>query len=142
VDPIPVPAPPRSAYNPNRRVSDLLYSQLNHFQHVELKRGDLGIDPELARNIHTEGGAAKYIAAVTHALRSGTPVAAAPPRLKIVSRTKPAKRLPNTEPISIAAAAGETTSTAPKNNSARKAAKKSFTKPTSNPGAGNNKGRR
>ena len=67
MDPVVVPAPPRSAYNQNRRVSDLLYNQLRHFQHVVLKRGDLGIDPEIARNIHTEGGAAKYIAAVTRA---------------------------------------------------------------------------
>ncbi len=48
MDPILVPAPPRSSYNQNRRVSDLLYNQLRHFQHVELKRGDLGIDPEIA----------------------------------------------------------------------------------------------
>jgi hypothetical protein len=138
VDPIPVPAPPRSAYNPNRRVSDLLYSQLNHFQHVELKRGDLGIDPELARNIHTEGGAAQYIAAITHALRSKTPAIAAPPSLKIVSRTKSAKRLPNAEPLSIAASASDTTP-APPNKSP---AKKSPAKPSSKPGAKNRKGKR
>ena len=63
MDPIFVPAPPHSAYNPNRRVSDLLLSQVKHFQHVEHKRGDLGIDPQIARNVYTEGGAARYIAA-------------------------------------------------------------------------------
>jgi hypothetical protein len=142
VDPIAVAAPPRSAYNPNRRVSDLLFSQLKHFQHVELKRGDLGIDPEIARNIYTEGGAAQYIAAVTHALRSRTPIAAATPKLTIVSRTKSAKKPPSGEPLSLAAAAGETVSVAAKKTSARKAARKSLTQPTSKPGAGNNKGKR
>jgi cell division septation protein DedD len=77
VDPISVPAPPRSAYNQNRRVSDLLLSQLKHFQHVEMKRGDLGIDPAIARDIYTEAGAARYIAAVTVALREKTPATAA-----------------------------------------------------------------
>jgi hypothetical protein len=69
MDPIPVPAPPREAYNQNRRVSDLLLSQVKHFQHIELKRGDLGIAPELARGVYTEAGAARYIAAMTNALR-------------------------------------------------------------------------
>ena len=142
MNPIAVAAPPRSAHNPNRRVSDLLLSQLKHFQHVELKRGDLGIDPELARNIYTEGGAAQYIAAVTHALRSRTPVAAATPKLTIVSRTKSAKKPLTGVPLSIAAAASETISAAPKKTSARKVARKSSTQPTSKPGTGNNKGKR
>jgi len=93
VDPIAVPAPPRSAYNPNRRVSDLLYSQLKHFQHVELKRGDLGIDPEIARNIHTEAGAAQYIAAITRALR-GKNSAAASPTTPNQPKQTPAKKSP------------------------------------------------
>lgn len=69
MDPILVPAPPSSAYNPQRRVSDLLIGQLKHFQHVETKHGKLGIDPALARDIHTEAGAARYITAITRALR-------------------------------------------------------------------------
>lgn len=113
MDPIPVPAPPRSAYNPNRRVSDLLLNQLKHFQHVELKRGDLGIDPALARNIHTEAGAAQYIAAITRALCS-----------------------------KASAAASETTPAAPKNPPTQNAAKKSSAKSTAKPGARNNKGKR
>jgi hypothetical protein len=70
MDPIQVPAPPRSAYNPNRRVSDLILGQLKHFQHVEQKHGKLGIDPALARDIYTEAGAARYITAITRALRT------------------------------------------------------------------------
>jgi hypothetical protein len=142
VDPIVVPAPPRAAYNPNRRVSDLLYSQLKHFQHVELKRGDLGIDPELARNIHTEGGAALYIAAVTNALRTKGAATSAPTKLKIVSRTKSTKQRPSAEPLSIAAAASEKTSAAPKKTAARNAAQKSSGKPAAKLGARNNKGKR
>jgi hypothetical protein len=142
VNPIVVAAPPRSAYNPNRRVSDLLVSQLKHFQHVELKRGDLGIDPELARNSYTEGGAAQYIAAATSALRSRAPVAAAPPKLTIVSSIKSVKKPRRGEPLSIAAAASETTSAAPKRTSARRAARESSAQPAPKPGAGNNKGKR
>ncbi|MGB6132800.1 MAG: hypothetical protein WBD93_21600 [Acidobacteriaceae bacterium] len=70
MDPILVPAPPRSAYNPNRRVSDLILGQLKHFQHVEQKHGRLDIDPAIARDIHTEAGAARYITAVTRTLRN------------------------------------------------------------------------
>jgi hypothetical protein len=141
VDPIVVPAPPRSSYNPNRPVSDLIASQLKRFQELEHKRGDLGIDPEIAGNIHTEGGAAQYIAAATHALRSKTPVAAAPPKLKIVSRGKSAKKPPSAEPLSIAAAASETTPAAPKKTPARRTAKQSSAKPTPKPRAKNNKGK-
>lgn len=93
MDPIVVPAPPRSAYNPNRRVSDLLFNQLKHFQHVALKRGDLGIAPDIARDIYTEAGAARYIAAVTRALR-GT--AAAPSPAKETATTIPGVPLPAT----------------------------------------------
>lgn len=142
MDPIVVPAPPRSSYNPNRPVSDLIASQLKRFQELEHKRGDLGIDPEIASNIHTEGGAAQYIAAATHALRSKTPVAAAPPKLKIVSRGKSAKKPPSAEPLSIAAAASQSTSVGPKKSPARKAAKQSSIKPAPKPGKKNNKGKR
>ena len=140
MDPIIVPAPPRSSYNPDRPVSDLIASQIKFFQHLELKRGDLGIDPKIAGNIHTEGGTAQYIAAATHALRGKTPLAAAP-RLAIVSRTRSAKKPLSDEPLAFAAAASETTSAAPKKTSTRGAAKQSSTKPAPKPGAGNSKGK-
>jgi hypothetical protein len=142
VDPIFVPAPPRSSYNPNRPVSDLIASQIKFFQHIELKRGDLVIDPKIAGNIHTEAGAARYIAAVTSALRGKAPATAAAPKLTIVSRTKSAKKPLSAEPLSIAAAAGETTSSSPKKTRARKVAKQSSTKRAPKPGASNNKGQR
>jgi hypothetical protein len=69
VEPIPVPAPPKTAFNKNRSVSDLLRAQLLHFQHVEQKRG-IQLDPALKRDLLTEAGAARYIASMTRAIRS------------------------------------------------------------------------
>ncbi len=121
MEPIQVPAPPRSAYNHNRRISDLLLSQLKHFQHVEKKSGDFGIDPEIARNIYTEAGAAKYIAAVTTKLRArGFTGTATRPALSMPP-AKPAKKSPGTTPLAIAAAAAEPS--APTKSSAKRPAK-------------------
>jgi hypothetical protein len=123
VEPIVVPAPPRSAYNRNRRISDLLLSQLKHFQHVEKKSGDFGIDPEIARNIHTEGGAAKYIAAITTTLRArGLAGTATQPALSFVPTRKSSKKQPNAAPLAIAAAAAPNKSPA-KKSEAKKLAK-------------------
>lgn len=119
MEPIVVPAPPRSAYNHNRRISDLLDSQLKHFQHVEKKSGDFGIDPEIARNIHTEAGAAKYIAAVTTTLRArGVAGTATQPALSMVPTKKSAKKAPNAQPLAIAAVADKTS--APKKAATKK----------------------
>jgi hypothetical protein len=135
MDPIPVPAPPRSAYNPNRRVSDLLYSQLQHFQHIEKKRGDLGIDPAISSNIHTEGGAALYIAAITRALRgtaSTASKAAAPSRLAVLPTPKPAKKPVASLPLAIAAVAENSSpprkKSVPPKNAKKKTAKKKAAK--------------
>jgi len=81
MNPIPVPAPPKSAYNPNRRVSDLLAAQLKHFQHVELKNG-IKIDPALKRDVGTEAGAARYITEMTRAIRAQS--AASPAGIAVV----------------------------------------------------------
>ena len=69
MEPIFVPAPPKSAFNKNRRVSDLLLHQLKHFQHVEQKNG-IQIDPALSRDVHTEGGAARYVTEMTRAIKA------------------------------------------------------------------------
>jgi hypothetical protein len=125
VNPILVPAPPRSAYNQNRRVSDLLFSQLKLFQHIALKRGDLGIPPDIARDIYTEGGAARYIAAVTRAIR-GT--ASSPPVDRaVVSTPKPANEPPTTVSGLPLAAVARTISAPAKKSSSRKAAPKHLT---------------
>lgn len=109
MDPVLVPAPPRSAYNENRRVSDLLFSQIKHFQHVEVKHGALGIPPAIARDIYTEAGAARYIAAVTRALRG--------------TAASPASQPPTPIP-GVALPAASRTIAAPGKKSAKKAASK------------------
>ena len=119
MDPIPVPAPPRSAYNENRRVSDLLLSQLKHFQHVAQKRGTLEIPAALSRDIYTEGGAARYIAAVTRALR-GT-VSLQPAEVAAVSVPKPRAGRRKTVPGLAAAATAARTPAPPKKSAAKKA---------------------
>ncbi len=65
-----VPAPPKSAFNKNRPVSDLLQHQLKHFRHIEATLPNELHSNMSARDLHTENGAAKYIAHVTEALRS------------------------------------------------------------------------
>jgi hypothetical protein len=69
VEPIVVPAPPKASFNKDRPVSDLLRGQLKHFQHVARKQG-ITIDAALASDLQTEGGAARYIAEITRAIRS------------------------------------------------------------------------
>jgi hypothetical protein len=122
VDPILVPAPPRSAYNENRRVSDLLFSQLKHFQHVVQKHATLEIPADLSRDIYTEAGAARYIAAVTRALR-GT-VSPQPAEVAAVSVPKPQKGRLETVPGLAVAAATARTPAPPKKSSAKKAVAK------------------
>jgi hypothetical protein len=60
---------PEASFNKHRRISDLLESQLQHFRHLEQKL-DLGLAPALAREAHTEAGCARYIGAMTAALRA------------------------------------------------------------------------
>jgi hypothetical protein len=101
VEPISVPAPPKSSFNKNRRVSDLLLAQLKHFQHVEHKQG-ITIDPALARDIQTEAGAARYITQITRAIRSQSK----PSGIAVVPSTTPAtKPASKTGGLAIAAAA-------------------------------------
>jgi hypothetical protein len=91
MEPIRVPRPSPTAFHKNRRISDLLLSQIKHFQHVAQKRS-LKMDPEIARDMHTEGGAARYIATVTRALRKNAP--STPAKLVPVdrgSKTRPGK---------------------------------------------------
>ncbi len=112
MEPIQVLAVPKTSFNKHRRVSDLLFSQLKHFQHVALKQG-IEIEPALAREIHTENGAARYITAVTRAIRErglslqkGT-VAAGPQLVARKPRTQPP--VPG-DGVAIAAAASKKSS--------------------------------
>jgi hypothetical protein len=117
LDPIVVPAPPKSAFNKNRRVSDLLLGQLNHFQHVEKKNG-ITIAPAIARDIHTEAGAARYITQMTRAIRGS-----AKPGIAIMPAAKPKKTAPLAGLALAAAAAGSPTGAA-KKKAAKKSAKR------------------
>ena len=128
MEPIHVPAPSKTSFNKHRRVSDLLYSQLKHFQHVAEKQG-IAIDPALPREIHTEGGAARYITAVTRAIREqglamqkGTNV----PSMQLV--TKPIRKTPAKpaadQKLAIAAAADSKTKAPAKKKITQSKAKK------------------
>jgi hypothetical protein len=113
MEPIRVPHPPAEAFNKNRRVSDLIRAQVNHFKHVEqkLSAGQRKTIPQ--HEISTEGEAALYIAAMTAFLR-GQPVSApspgrqAVPGIRLVGR-RPAARPKPAEGIAIAASAEEET---------------------------------
>lgn len=89
MDPIIVPAVPKSAFNENRPLSDLIRKQVEHFRHVEEKLpADLRASlPD--RNPKTEGDAALYIAAMTRLLRSQAAPAARPALIVMPSRGEP-----------------------------------------------------
>jgi hypothetical protein len=118
VEPILVPAPPKSAFNKNRPVSDLLAGQLKHFQHVEHKHG-IAIDRASSSDLHTEAGAASYILKMTQAIRSqarskSSKIAIVPSgakRSKPVSRSD--RKQTRTDGLSLAAASQPSSSPAP-----------------------------
>jgi hypothetical protein len=120
MEPIRVPGPSPTAFHKNRRISDLLLSQIRHFQHVAEKRS-LKINPDIARDVHTEGGAARYIAMVTRAL-SAPSVSAKLVPVDRGSGTRPGK--PGTV-TRIAAATKEST---PRRSKKRTTAKRATTK--------------
>jgi hypothetical protein len=63
-----VPKPPKTALNKNRRISQLLMNQVQHFREVEKKwpqEQQTHIDPQ---TLKSEGDAAAYISAVTSKL--------------------------------------------------------------------------
>jgi hypothetical protein len=65
-----VPAPSKDAFNKDRRVSDLIRAQVNHFKHLEYK-----LPAELKQGIPqhaivSENDAAKYILAMTRFLKT------------------------------------------------------------------------
>ncbi|HEX4065860.1 MAG TPA: hypothetical protein VHZ09_07530 [Acidobacteriaceae bacterium] len=68
MEPILVPGPPKRAFDKNRRMSDLIRKQVEHFKHLEEK-----LPPELRatlpqHRIVTEDDAARYIAPMTQVL--------------------------------------------------------------------------
>lgn len=79
-----VPGPPPQAFQKNRPISDLVKSQIKHFQHLEHKL-QLNLPTKFSpQALTTESTAAQYIAEITTALcnRSlATPQAPAPIRV-------------------------------------------------------------
>ena len=63
-----VPRPPKSAMNPNRPVSSLLKTQIEHLQRAETRLPHPYQAGIYINAIKTEGEAAKYIRAVTEAI--------------------------------------------------------------------------
>jgi hypothetical protein len=67
---IPVPKPPKNAYDPDRPVGSLLKSQVDHMREAESKL-PLRYRSEIetyVKAVRTEGEAARYIQAVTKAI--------------------------------------------------------------------------
>jgi hypothetical protein len=101
-----VPAPPKSAFNKNRPVSDLLKGQLRHFYHIEASLPPALRSNMTPRDYATEEGAAKYIAHLTNALKSlnqakaPTPIrgsAKASPGLALAAAAAKAKTTPKSK---------------------------------------------
>lgn len=119
-----VPAPPKSAFNKKRPVSDLVRKQVEHFQHVAQKHG-MKIDRALERDLATEGGAARYIARVTREMRGQSeqtpgPRLVARPAAPATAKSKPAAGLD----LAAAADLSRNPGTGKTTKSARRKAKK------------------
>jgi hypothetical protein len=108
MEPIQVPKPSPTAFNKSRPISDLIRNQIDHFQHIQ-KKHKIEIAPAAGLDLNTEGGAAKYITAMTRALRTKAlgRIAAVPPRAPI-PMPAPARATPG-EGLALAAAADTST---------------------------------
>jgi hypothetical protein len=134
-----VPGPPPEAFRKNRPISDLIKSQIKHFQHLEHKL-HLTLPTKFSpHDLNTEAAASQYIAEMTAALRHGAPSAqSAPTPIRVASPPKPdttpaARSAPpfpikptrQSNGIAIAASAASTKSGAKKHAPAKRAKKKS-----------------
>jgi hypothetical protein len=63
-----VPKPPKSAYDPDRPISSLLKSQVDHLREAESKLPLKYRSEVYAKAVRTEGEAARYIRDVTEAI--------------------------------------------------------------------------
>jgi hypothetical protein len=130
-----VPGPPPEAFRKNRPISDLIKSQIKHFQHLEHKL-HLTLPTKFSpHDLTTEAAASQYIAEMTAALRGRTSsVQAAPTPIRAVPSPKP-----NTTPAARSATASPLKSTrqsngiaiaasAPKKSGAKKHAPAKHTK--------------
>jgi hypothetical protein len=70
MEPIHVPSPPKTAFNKQRRMSDLIRKQVEHFKHLEHKLPAELRDRLPQHPIVSEDDAARYIAPMTRLLLS------------------------------------------------------------------------
>ncbi|MDW5264474.1 MULTISPECIES: hypothetical protein [Acidobacteriaceae] len=85
-----VPGPPPEAFRKNRPISDLIKSQIKHFQHLEHKLQLTLPTKFLPHDLTTEAAASQYIAEMTSALRNRTPSAQpVPTTIRVVPSPKP-----------------------------------------------------
>ncbi|HEY0564598.1 MAG TPA: hypothetical protein VGC88_03385 [Terriglobales bacterium] len=97
MEPIRVPRPPKTAFNKNRPVSDLLKAQIAHFQHLEAKLAEEHRSPLAAHELTTESTAAQYIAHMTRVLcDSGRNQFVTAEQASQEKRSKPITSDPNT----------------------------------------------
>lgn len=88
-----VGAPPKSAFNQDRPISDLIRSQIEHLKHVEERLTPEERSTIPTGEIRTEAEAARYIAAMTAVLQSGARIEqAAEVAPKVESIRKPLKK--------------------------------------------------
>jgi hypothetical protein len=107
MEPILVPGPPKEAFDKNRRMSDLIRKQIEHFKHLEEK-----LPPDVRatlpqHRIVTEEDAARYIAPMTRLLRSRAAAGqAAKAPMQIAQRAKQKDTTQEDQALDLAAAAG------------------------------------
>lgn len=88
-----VGAPPKSAFNQDRPISDLIRSQIEHLKHVEERLTPEERSTIPTGEIRTEAEAARYIAAMTAVLQSGARIEqTAEVAPKVESIRKPLKK--------------------------------------------------
>lgn len=135
MDPIRVPGPPPQAFRKNRPVSDLIKSQIKHFQHLEHKL-QLTLPTKFSpHDLTTEAAAAQYIAEMTTALcnqnpvvrEAPTPIRAVPsprPDTTPAARSAPLKSTRQSNGIAIAASVAPKKPRAKKKSPAKHSGKK------------------
>jgi hypothetical protein len=123
MEPILVPGPPKEAFDKNRRMSDLIRKQIEHFKHLEEK-----LPPDVRatlpqHRIVTEDDAARYIAPMTRLLRTRAKAAlAAMAPIPMPPLARPRQK---DQPLDLAAAAGPAAPPPPAKKQTTPARKKS-----------------
>jgi|GEM_PF-1092327 hypothetical protein len=112
-----VPKPPKSAYDPNRPMSSLLRSQVDHLQEAEAKLPLQYCSRLYAKAIRTEAEAARYIREVTEGIHRAHEDAArsrkvgkAPARRRVIEIAAVADERPHARARKRRAAKGKKTS--------------------------------